>query len=61
METGAKSNADDTMQRGSQAVLWQFKNLHIPKRKKTTNNAERQTINNPTACYNPHNQKITQK
>jgi hypothetical protein len=36
METGAKSNADTNTQRGIQAVLWQFKNLHIPKRKKAT-------------------------
>jgi hypothetical protein len=35
METGAESNADYRMQLGSQAVLWQFKNLHIPKGKKS--------------------------
>jgi hypothetical protein len=36
METGAETNADTKMQRGSQPVLWQFRNSHIPKRKNTS-------------------------
>jgi hypothetical protein len=33
IETGAESNADFKMQRDSQAILWQFKKTHIPKKK----------------------------
>jgi hypothetical protein len=36
METGDKSNADNKMQRGSQADMWQFRNIHNPKRKNNT-------------------------
>jgi hypothetical protein len=36
METGAESNANGRIQHGSQTVLWQIKNLHIPKREKAT-------------------------
>jgi hypothetical protein len=34
MGTGAESNAGGQIQLGSQVVLWQFKILHIPKKKK---------------------------
>jgi hypothetical protein len=33
-ETGAETNADGGMQLGSQAVLWQLRDPHTPKRKK---------------------------
>jgi hypothetical protein len=37
-ETYVKANPDSGMQLGSQAVMWQLRNLHIPKRKNPTRN-----------------------
>jgi|WetSurMetagenome_2_1015567.scaffolds.fasta_scaffold193788_2 hypothetical protein len=34
METGAKSNTDNQMQRDSQAAMWHNRNPHTPKRPK---------------------------
>jgi hypothetical protein len=39
METGAEPNANGQKQSDSQAVLWQLKNPHIPKRTKAFSEA----------------------
>jgi hypothetical protein len=40
-ETGAKTQTETQNQRHPQAVLWQLRNLHTPKRKTNKNNKNR--------------------
>jgi hypothetical protein len=52
IETGVKSNADSVMQRGSQTVLWQFRNLHTTKRKNKTDPNPNSLQNKDTTSNN---------
>jgi hypothetical protein len=64
METGAKLNANTKTQFGSQAVLWQLKKLHIPKRKKPitfgTNLGNCFYLKKPHCTINPEEKEHTQ-
>ncbi len=57
MITGVETNADNKSQLGSQTVLWQRRNSHIPKRKKKTNRnpncLQNKDATNSNAFHNP--------